>query len=314
VKRSRQSGAAVLVAMLVVAMVATISAASLWKQWRSVEVESAERSRVQSSWILTGALDWARLILREDARAGGTDHLDEPWAVPLQEARLAAFLAADQPVAGDGQADGDNAFLSGSIADLQSRLNVANLAAVGKVSEPALRSFSRLFETLGLPQSELSLMAESLRLASDISPDNAQGGLAPPMPQRLEHLAAMGLLTQTIAALEPYVTVLPGRTPVNLNTASAQVLYSAIDGISMAEAQRMVDGRAGGAYRSVADAAKQLDGGRELAGSDFSVASRYFEVRGRLRLGQMVVEERSLVQRDGLDVAVLQRGRGTVAF
>jgi general secretion pathway protein K len=41
-----------------------------------------------------------------------------------------------------------------------------------------------------------------------------------------------------------------------------------------------------------------------------SVASMFFEIRARLRLDQLVVEERSLVQRDGLEVKVLQRERG----
>ena len=68
----------------------------IWQQWRAVQVEAAERARTQSAWILSGALDWARLILREDARNGGTDHLGEPWAVPLAEARLSTFLAADK--------------------------------------------------------------------------------------------------------------------------------------------------------------------------------------------------------------------------
>jgi general secretion pathway protein K len=78
----RQRGAALLTAMLTVVLVASMAAAALWQQWRSVEVETAERTRTQSLWILTGALDWARLILREDARSGGADHLGEPWAVP----------------------------------------------------------------------------------------------------------------------------------------------------------------------------------------------------------------------------------------
>ena len=97
--RARQAGAALLAAMLTVALVAAFAAAALWQQWRAVEIEAAERARLQSAWILTGALDWARLILREDARSGGADHLAEPWAVPLQEARLSTFLAANEGVA-----------------------------------------------------------------------------------------------------------------------------------------------------------------------------------------------------------------------
>ena len=42
-KRSRQSGAALLLAMLTVALVATLASAALWQQWRAIEVEGAER-------------------------------------------------------------------------------------------------------------------------------------------------------------------------------------------------------------------------------------------------------------------------------
>ena len=61
-----------------------------------MQVESAERARVQAYWVLNGALDWARLILREDARQGGPDYLAEPWAVALAPARLTTFLAAER--------------------------------------------------------------------------------------------------------------------------------------------------------------------------------------------------------------------------
>ena len=86
----RQRGAALLLAMLILTLVATMASGMVWQQWRAIQVESAERARTQSAWILSGALDWARLILREDARTGGADHLGEPWAVPLAEARLSS--------------------------------------------------------------------------------------------------------------------------------------------------------------------------------------------------------------------------------
>ena len=43
-----------------------------------------------------------------------------------------------------------------------------------------------------------------------------------------------------------------------------------------------------------------------------SVASRFFEVRGQLRLEDLTVYERSLVQRDGLSVRTLWRVRGVL--
>ena len=41
-----------------------------------------------------------------------------------------------------------------------------------------------------------------------------------------------------------------------------------------------------------------------------SVGSRFFEIRGRLRMEQSVLEERTVVQRDGLEVRPLYRERG----
>ena len=81
----RQRGAALLTALLLVTLVTSLAAAMIWRQYRAVQIETADRARAQSAWILQGALDWARLILREDARANqreAVDHLGEVWAVP----------------------------------------------------------------------------------------------------------------------------------------------------------------------------------------------------------------------------------------
>ena len=267
--RVHQRGAALLAAMLTVTLVATFAAAALWQQWRAVEVETAERARLQSAWILVGALDWSRLILREDAITGGADHLAEPWAVPLQEARLSTFLAADRNVAqvDDASTDTTDAFLSGQITDMQARLNLTNLMEGDKVNAGALRQFSRLFERLGLPPT-------------------------------------------TVAVLAPHVTLLPVRTPVNLNTADVDVLWAAIDGLDTASAQKIVQARQARHFRGLSDVTNQLGASIALNADDHAIASRYFEVRGRLRLGATMVDERSLVSRQGTIITTLWRERG----
>ena len=125
--RVQQRGAALLMAMVIVTLVATIASTMVWQQWRAVQVEAAERARSQAHWVLVGALDWSRLILREDAntKTDGqlVDHLGEPWAVELAEARLSSFLAADK----NNTDDGPEAFLSGKIEDATARYNLAVL-------------------------------------------------------------------------------------------------------------------------------------------------------------------------------------------
>ena len=315
-RASRNAGAALLMAMLTVALVATFAAAALWQQWRSSEVEAAERARVQSSWVLTGALDWARLLLREDGRSGGADHLGEPWAVPLQEARLSSFLAADRNTTAESGPEVLEAFLSGQIVDMQSLLNVNALVdATGRISDTDVRSFERLFELLGLPPAQLDQLIENMRFAADTSANNRSGPMAALLPQRVEELVWLGLPPASVAALQPYITVLPARqgTPINLNTASAEVIYAAVDELSMADAQRLVAVREQAPFTSVL-AARDAIGAPDAMFApgqvNVAVASGFFEVRARLRLDQLVVEERSLVQRSGIDVRTLQRERG----
>lgn len=310
---SHNRGAALLAAMLTVALVASMAAAALWQQWRSVEVETAERGRVQSLWVLTGALDWARLILREDARSGGADHLGEPWAVPLEEARLSTFLAAEKGVATNTTDAATQAFLSGYVTDLQGRMNVLNLVENGKPSEPSVRAFSKLFEKLGLPRSELGALIENLRFAQDTSPNNGSARMAPLMPQRVGQLAWLGLSARSLAILQPFITLLPVRTPVNINTASAPVLFAIVPGLDMAQAERLVSTRQFAHFRTLADAGKVVpDAAGDLNENQHSVNSRFFEIHGRLRLDQTVVDERSVVQRDGIAVKTLWRDRGSV--
>lgn len=294
-----QRGAALLAAMLTVTLVATFSATALWQQWRHVEVESAERSRQQTAWLLTGALDWARLILREDARSGTIDHLAEPWAVPLQEARLSSFLAVDTSNNSD-EADAPQAFLSGLIIDQQSRLNITNLVVGNQLSKPDVLAFGKLFEWLGLPPAELLTLANNLRLALD-----TKAAAAPLLPQRVEQLPWLGLSAHSLNLLKPYITLLPDRTPVNINTASAPVIYARIATFEMSDAQRLVTERERSQFRTLADADKAA----AALPDQLSVSSRFFEVRGRLRNDQTLVQERSLLQRDGMDVKTLWRER-----
>ena len=307
----RQRGAALLAAMLTVTLVATLAAAALWQQWRSVEVETSERARVQAAWILVGALDWSRLILSEDGRSGGPDHLAEPWAVPLQEARLSTFLAAgDGDGVQDNTTDTRDAFLSGQIVDAQSRLNVMNLVDGDKVSATALVRFGRLFELLGLPQAQASVLANQMLRATSTSADDS----APLMPCSVDDLVWLGLPAPMVAVLAPYITVLPISTPVNLNTASAEVLYASGAADDLAAAQTLVAARQNTHFKNAKDALKLVSDGSDNPNiNDFAIASRYFEVRGRLRLEQTIVEERSLVQRDGNTVKTLWRERGAIA-
>ena len=314
--RTAQRGAAILMAMLTVVLVATLASGMLWQQWRGVELEAAQRTRVQSAWILTGALDWARLILREDARQGGSDHLAEPWAVPLAPARLSTFLAAERGqalVTDDTDPDSD-AFLSGTIEDLQARLNVTNLLDNGKLHAPSRAAWAKLFKELNLPVAELDRMTQRLLQASNAAASGKSDPLATLVPQSVADLAWLGMSASTLQTLAPFVTLLPVRTPVNLNTAAVEVLVACVEGLEMAQARQLEQSRAAKPVATLMDALLLVSNPVvKFDAAEHGVASRFFSVTGQLRVGQSTLQERSVLQRDGLVVKTLSRTREVVA-
>jgi general secretion pathway protein K len=297
--RRHARGAALLIAMSLLVLVTTLAAGMVYQQHRAIQVEAAERARTQSAWILNGALDWARLILREDARSGGPTALSEPWATPLAEARLSTFLATDK----DNNSDsGPDAFLSGAIIDLQSRYNLRNLIDGNKILEAELLTLQRLCEAAGAPTDTAPRIAEGLRLAW-AGGDTQSVPLA---PRTVAQLQWLGIDPGVLDRLQNFVVLLPVRTTVNLNTADPEVIAAVSAGLDAGAAQALVQTRQRGAYRTVDIAKKQAP---LLDPKNVGVTSNYFEVRGKLRLDDRALEERSIVERRGLDIVTILRER-----
>lgn len=346
-----QRGAALLMAMVIVTLVATMAASMVWQQWRSVQVEGAERVRSQAGWVLSGALDWARLILKEDAKTGqATDHLGEPWALPLAEARLSTFLAADRENSATDD-DSPEAFLSGKVEDAQAKYNLANLveddvpAQPGgggdtpgaprsfKVKEDELLALQKLCEGIGLPRTLADGIAQSYLRAYTawyykVQPNPAllaklggeQGrAQAPLLPTVFDDIGWLGLDAGTVERLRPFVTILPSEsgsggaspgTPINVNTASKEVI-AAVSGLDIGVAGRLVQSRQRQPFKILEDVARAAGTTLpENADSKLRVQSEFFEVSGRLRYEDNIIEQRHLVQRKGLDdVIVLHQSR-----
>ncbi|HIV69563.1 MAG TPA: type II secretion system minor pseudopilin GspK [Candidatus Aquabacterium excrementipullorum] len=317
--RGAQRGAALLAAMVIVTIVVTIASSMVWQQWRAVQVESAERGVAQSQWILRGALDWGRLILRADNST--VDHLGEPWAVPLAEARISSFLASDQ---GNNSADeeGPEAFLSGQIYDVQARVNLwALIDNQGDINLIQLAVLQRLCEYLSLPTSVADLIAQSLRrawLARSDDPvmlaklgGNSGRQQAPVMPQTVDQLVWLGVDAGVVERLRPYVALLVDdhgdplpEGVVNLNTSPREVLAAALE-IDLGRADRLVQYRQRNPFKDVNEISNVLGTAAGQTANGVAVTSNYFEITGRLRLEDSVMQKRYLVRRLNKTILVL---------
>jgi general secretion pathway protein K len=120
-----------------------------------------------------------------------------------------------------------------------------------------------------------------------------------------------------VRALRPLLVLLPQRTALNLNTASAVVLAAVVPGLDAGSAERLVRSRERTPLRNLAQAQALMPEGVTLEATRVGVASNVFEVSGLLRLDDRVLAERSLVERRGqggsVQVNVLWRERYNAA-
>jgi general secretion pathway protein K len=301
-----QRGAAVLMALFVAMLATLIITGLFWTQFVLLRTIENQQLVSQSRLLLRGALDWARAILREDAARSNFDALTEPWAQPLAETRL------DQ--LGETSALASQASIAGGIEDAQSRLNLRNLIGTdGQIVERELKSLRRLATLLRVPEQSADLIA--LRMQHALAPPAAGDTREPPratdpkappialvLPQDLAGVE--GIDAEAAAKLAPYIVILDERTPVNVNTAAAETIAARIPDMELADARALVaDRERVGYFRDFGDLSNRLArfGRGTLANNitpqDIGTTSRYFFVRGQVKLDRAHTRLEALVKR-----------------
>jgi general secretion pathway protein K len=286
---------------LLIVTIATLAVSSmLWRQ--QVQTRSVENriALMQARSLALAAIDWACLVLWEDQNLPGRaayDHPSESWALPLAETRVADS---------DGN-DSREAFVSGRIRDESGKLNVLDLVQGGRVNDSVLTEFERLIEALELEPLLATALAEALLQtqlrATQSTGEKAQLPVALPTIVWDDLARLAGLSPEQTERLSAHVAVLPKRnssqlTPINANSASAEVLYARINSLSLLQTQALVAYRDRVELRNNADieTATRVEGlAAKLTGVD--VRSQYFRIEGRVRYARALTAVEALVWR-----------------
>jgi general secretion pathway protein K len=289
---SAQRGVALVTVLLIVAMATTTMAFMAQQQAFWQRETGSGRDRVQAAYIAQAGVDWARALLADDASNNRHDHAREMWAVRLPSI----------PVEG-GE-------VTGGVEEQQGMFNLNNMVRNGATSLPDVVRFRRLLATLGLPQ-ELAYTLADWMDADDLPEalGGAEGGyyLNLPRPYRAanmplaelsELLWVRGFDAHVLLRLKGYVTVLPQRTAINVNFATAEVLSAVVDDLPMPQARQIVSRRKEVPFKSVAEFAEQLPHGTGgNSRGEIGVSSQFFMVDARASLGQGEYRVRTLLHR-----------------
>lgn len=286
-------GVALLTVLLVVALATTTAVAMASRQQLDIRRTENTLYQGQALMYLYGVESWSQQFLAEDRRNNQIDHTGEDWAVRLPPL----------PVEG-GQ-------VQGFLEDLQGRFNLNSINQPGDIGKLARERFERLLKQLDLNPNLLSTIQDWLDVDIDprfpagaeddyyLAQDPAYRTANQNMLSPSELLLLKDLDKEIYEKLYPHVNALPGATPININTASTEVLMSLADDVSKTDIESLIKKREDKAYESVeAFLAEDIFAGKNISLEGLSINSDYFLLQAQADIGHLHQTLTSIFERD----------------
>jgi general secretion pathway protein K len=218
-----QRGVALITAVLIMALAAMLAVGVGFRGYLDQRRAATGYALDQAFQVALGGEAWAADSLRRDALQNAeSDDFTEEWATPIP------------PIPIEG---GE---FEGVLEDMQGRFNLNSLVVFeggrSRVDEEALERFRRLLDILELEERWADAIADWIDSDSTESgfygaEDSAYTSLTPayrtanmPITRVTELLAIADFGLERYQRLEPFVTALPIGQPINLCTASPEVL------------------------------------------------------------------------------------------
>ncbi len=301
-------GTALVTALLVVAIASVAAAGLLGRQRIDIRRTDNVLTLEQAFIYARAAETWAGQVLLLDAKENKTDSELDKWSSLLE------------PIAIDGGG------LSVELSDQQARFNLNNLVDdSGRARKQDVEALERLLAAIEVDRSLAAAIVDWIDADINAGLAGAEDVdyLALDVPYRTanrqfasvsELRRVRGITDEIYKKIEPYVTVLPERTTVNVNTAKLPVFLAVIKGIDETTANTFIEQRKTAPYETESSFLGQpgLEG---LEVEGISVSSNYFMVEVNVQYGRSHTRQHSLVNRktsaDGAaDIIVMARSRG----
>ena len=323
---AKQGGVALITALVVLAIAATLSAAMIWQGGLDERRTATLIQGNQAMEYALGAESWAEQILQRDFKqAQNGVNLGQDWAQQLPPL----------PVEG-GQ-------ITGHIEDLQGRFNLDLLQGQGQSSTAYKAQFIRLLNALNLDPGIADAVVDWFSNNAVASPSGAKDDfysrLQPPyltgqtaMTSVSELRLVKGVTPQAYAALLPYVCAVPlgvgtssgnpgdGTAPggwaLNINTALPLLLTTLAPSISEDQAAQVVAQRADhgitqAEFSGIIKLTQPGTGNNNLVPAT-GFTSSYFLLTVTAEIGSTHVTMYSLLHSTGGQVTALRRTFGTL--
>jgi general secretion pathway protein K len=315
----RQRGVAIITALLIVAIATTVSISISTRLQLDVRRTSNVIAGDQAYLYTLAAESWSQRILKQDLKDSEIDHLGEDWAIELPPL----------PVEGG--------YIQGRLTDLQSCFNINKLlddiagaddnSNTGTGTKLARTRLERLLTNLKIDKAYVQAIIDWVD--SDLQttiPDGAEDvyymNLAQPYRTANTPMQSISELRLIKGFEDPvvYATVLPHVcafgviTPINVNTATAEVLRSLADDLSESDIENVIQQRSETAFNTVSEFVSAINPDKKTIISEgLSVNTEYFMLQTESTIGQVRVLTYSIIHRstDGR-TTIISRSQGAV--
>lgn len=325
-----QSGVALIIALLVVALATVTAVAIAWHEQidirRSENILRADQAYLQGLGVESWAIGMLERDIQSTPPGNKVDGLADNWAEPLPATPI------------------EGGHIAGHIEDLQGRFNVNNLyvplrpdIAQQQRAAVELAYFQRLLDVLNLDPAIAPAVADWIDGDTQARFPNGAEDYAyldrqPPYRTANTRIASVselrlvkGMTNKAYDKLAPYVTALPENTAINVNTAPAPVLQALSDKIDSNQLKALVQTRVKHPLTSTSAFMQQLGlaasadhaspatkAAAEQLKSLIGVSSQYYRVEADVKLDETQLRLFSLLaeQANG-KVQVLARTMGT---
>ena len=294
---TRQQGVAIITALLIVTIAATVSMTISTRLQLDVRRTGNVIAQDQADFYLFAAEEWSQRILRQDKKDSTVDGLTEVWATELPPL----------PVPGGS--------IQGTLTDLHSCININSLMEGNAVNASTQTRLNQLFNNLGITGNFTQAISDWIDTDLETSnPNGAEDGyyLNLEQPYRTANTPLQSLseirLIKGFEDSEIYNTVKDhlcafiansNDVTINVNTASIEVLKSLSSGMTEQLATDIIERRDEELFDNIKEFTSFAKLGTIIKDTTkLSTSSDYFLLRTQAIIGQANKVMYSIIYRD----------------
>ena len=281
----RQRGVAIITALLIVTIAATVSVTIATRLQLDVRRTGNLIAQDQAQFYLLAAEEWSQRILRQDKKDSSSDSLDESWAIELP------------PIPVDGGS------IQGRLTDLHACININALVKDGAVDTISKTRLAQLFQNLGVAGDLTQAITDWIDSDLETSnPNGAEDGyyLNLESPYRTANTPLLSISelrlikgfedSETYELVKPYLCTFildGGEMNINVNTASAEVLQSLSANMTAELAADIIERREEEPFNDIKEFTSFAKLGTIIKNTEkLSTSSDYFLLRTQAIIGQ----------------------------